>query len=293
VHYNPLHPASRLDTSRFEGDLRTPTLTTCLEWQAWGNLNDAAPAVTAAAATRTVSNKTGTTTGGTPSTAAGEPFRYDLVNTAREVLAQLSTPVLINFSKALNFSKAGPGTQESVERTSALFIALLGDLDRLLATDTAFMLGPWLQSARRLGGSATDCTDTRVAKLDARGGGCGDLMEWNARAQLTTWYPTLAAEQPTPGQQNGRDRDYAGKQWAGLISGIYIPRAELYRDQAIKDAAAGGAFNDTTATADYAHMTYEWQTDFDTVYPVEPVEDDVAVSIALREKWAPFFSSCA
>ena len=38
--------------------------------------------------------------------------------------------------------------------SGTLYEDLLLDLDRLLATDTAFMLGPWLESARTLGGNA-------------------------------------------------------------------------------------------------------------------------------------------
>ena len=53
-------------------------------------------------------------------------------------------------------------------------------MDGLLATDTAWMLGPWLASARKLGGNATDCTDTLVGDLH-----CDDFMEWNARSQVT------------------------------------------------------------------------------------------------------------
>jgi hypothetical protein len=38
-----------------------------------------------------------------------------------------------------------------VSRTGALYEELLLDLDRLLAIDSAFLLGPWLASARKLG----------------------------------------------------------------------------------------------------------------------------------------------
>ena len=65
VHQNPWD--ARVDQSRFEKDLHTPTQTTCLEWDAWGSLNAAAPAVSAASQTLTT------------------PFVYDLVNCAREV----------------------------------------------------------------------------------------------------------------------------------------------------------------------------------------------------------------
>jgi alpha-N-acetylglucosaminidase len=197
----------------------------------------------------------------------------------------------VNFSASLESTASSPAS--SINTTGALFITLLTDLDRLLATDTAFMLGPWLASARKLGGNATDCVDTRVAKLDAGTGRCDDFMDWNARAQLTSWYPTLSADAIYPGQQNGRDHDYAGKQWGGLINGIYVPRAELYLAQALHDAEAGVAFNSTAALKSYARMTYDWQTGFEVVYPVEPVEDAVAVSIALWNKYSPYFSACA
>ena len=131
-----------LDKTYFESDLRTPTSEMCLEWAAWGSLNAAAPAVAAAAAEAE----------GLP-----EPFVYDLVNTAREVLSQLSTPMLLNFSSSFNSSAA------RIDATATHFTELLRDLERLLATDPAFMLGPWLEAARRLGGNATDCVDTQIA----------------------------------------------------------------------------------------------------------------------------------
>eukprot|EP01051_Picozoa_sp_SAG22_P027070 SAG22_NODE_8881_length_624_cov_0.971429_1_plen_120_part_10 len=71
----------------------------------------------------------------------------------------------------------------------ALYTALLHDLDQLLATDPTFLLGSWLAEARRLGGNATDCTDIVLGEKLSR---CDDFMEWNARAQLTTWHPVAA-----------------------------------------------------------------------------------------------------
>ena len=123
--------ALNLDTTYFQRDLHTPTGEMCLEWASWGLLNAAAPAVVAASAGKPVP----------------APFLYDLVNTAREVLAQLSTPTLLNFSNSLIGTDAA-----RINTTGTLFSELLGDMDELLATDTAFMLGPWLASARKLGG---------------------------------------------------------------------------------------------------------------------------------------------
>lgn len=50
------------------------------------------------------------------------------------------------------------------------------DLDRLVGTDSAFLLGPWIQAARAWGDNATDC--------GAKFASCGDFYEWNARTQV-------------------------------------------------------------------------------------------------------------
>jgi hypothetical protein len=168
---------NRLDRTNFDADLHTPKAPLCLEWAAWGALNAAAPSVIAAAGGRKLP----------------EPFVYDLVNTAREVLAQLSTPMLLNFSASFNSSTIDASR---VTATAELFTGVLGELERLLGTDSAFMLGPWLASARKLGGSATDCVGLRIGKKET--GRCDDFMEWNARSQLTTWsvYPALLCFRP-------------------------------------------------------------------------------------------------
>ena len=84
----------------------------------------------------------------------------------------------------------------------------------------------------------------------------------------------------------------ARKQWSGLLRDVQIPRAELYRRQAMHDAAAGLPFNNTAALASYAQLSFTWQTDFGNHYPPEPVGDAAAISTALREKYASFFSRC-
>ena len=99
----------------------------------------------------------------------------------REVLAQLSAPVSLNFSDATKSSQLDAAMLTS---SGGLYVQILEDLDSLVATDTAFLLGPWLESARKLGGNATDCMDTRLPALAS--GDCGDFMEWNARDHLAT-----------------------------------------------------------------------------------------------------------
>ena len=268
-----------LDRSTFDTDRSTPQPALCLEWTAWGSLLAAAPAVSSAGAGRA---------GVRGVRQLPEPFRYDLVNTAREVLAQLSTPLLLNFSAAIDGHPMAPAAR--VNTTGKLFVQLLDDLERLLATDTAFMLGPWLASARKLGGDAADCTHTQIA---GDIGDCANFMEWNARAQLTTWYPVLGSASAPQVQQGGRDHDYARKQWSGLLSDVYIPRAKLNLIQALQDVEAGRRFNAAAVSVAYAAMAFTWQTTFGNGYPIEPVGDAVAVSTALRNEYAPFFVGCS
>jgi hypothetical protein len=101
------------------------------------------------------------TTVGSSLATTGQPlpgtFTYDLVDVGREVLAQLTIPVSQNFSRLLH---APTLHAEQIQTMGGLYSQVLVDLDKLLITDAAFLLGSWLESARRIGGNATDCTDT-------------------------------------------------------------------------------------------------------------------------------------
>ena len=73
----------------------------------------------------------------------------------REVLAQLSAPVSLNFSDA---TKASQLDAAMLTSSGGLYMQILEDLDSLVATDTAFLLGPWLEMARsKAAAGANDC----------------------------------------------------------------------------------------------------------------------------------------
>jgi alpha-N-acetylglucosaminidase len=74
-----------------------------------------------------------------------EPFRYDLVNLGREVLAQISTPMSINFTAATEQKTI---RALDVRTTGETYMAMLHDIDLLVATDQAFLLGSWIAMAR-------------------------------------------------------------------------------------------------------------------------------------------------
>jgi hypothetical protein len=271
-------------------DLSTPSPGLCKTWAAWGLLIKAAPSIDTGTDTSTGASVDG-------------PFRYDLVNTGREVLAQLSTPLAVNFSRAVGImppamhdGSMGMGMgmgmdPATINRTGSAFVHLLRDLDALVSTESSFLLGTWLRDARAKGvlngTTQTDCTGTAVDS--ALKGDCQHFYEWNARVQLTTWYPTAEGE-PMP----RRDTDYARKHWSPLIKDYYATRAELLLAQALADAAAGKPLDAAAVLKFRGELAYNFTTSSATAqgYALAPAPGYAAVSAAMHAKYAPFFVSC-
>jgi len=245
--------------SQFESDRRTPTPTLCSIFEAWSRLLQAAPSVSSA--------------NSLSSAALHEPFRYDLVNLGRELLAQLTVPAVQNFTDATN---ARTIDADQVNKTGELYIDILRDVDTLVATDSAFMLGPWISMARNLSAAGDDdCGDKD----------CPAFYEWNARVQLTTWNPTTKDDVVIP----SGPVDYAGKHWSGLIRDYYAVRAGLLKDLAISNA--GGALDTKTRDLLFAQHAYNW-TNALNPYPQSVTGDAVEVSHQMFDKYAPYYASC-
>ena len=234
----------------------TPSSNLCSIFKAWGLLLDAA-------------SSTEDANGST------EPLRYDVVNLGREVLAQLSVPISQNFSWAL---LSNPLNAADLLRTGGEYLSLLSDVDQLVATDQAFLLGSWIEMARDLAANATDCGPNIT---------CADFMEWNARCQLTTWNPVPADAQSVP----AGPVDYAGKHWSGLIKDYYHTRAAALLQLAVTYAGEGKPLNMTVGGELVAQLAYSWQH-ATKKYPSSPVGSFVNVSYFMYNKYAPAFSAC-
>ena len=127
-------------------------------------------------------------------------FEYDLVDITRQALAdqaRLQYQHTIADYKAFNID----GFRKGADR----FLKMLLLQDELLATRTEFRLGHWTQAA-------LSCGTTPEEK---------DLYEWNARVQITTWGNRYCAD-------TGGLRDYAHKEWQGLLRDFYFPRWKAF-----------------------------------------------------------------
>ncbi len=167
-------------------------------------------------------------------------FEYDLVDIVRQAVAEkgrLVYPIMIDAFKA--------GEKDIFKAASDRFLELILLQDKLLSTRAEFRVGNWISKARSLGATAEE----------------KDLYEWNARVQITTWGNRTAAE-------NGGLRDYAHKEWNGLLKDFYYMRWKVWIDQ--KLAELNGA---EPEKIDFYALEEPWTLQ-KNYYPAE-AEDDV------------------
>lgn len=152
-------------------------------------------------------------------------FEYDLTDIVRQAIADRGR-ILYNRTIAdfKSFDK------RSFARHSQEFLQALLAQDRLLATRSEFRVGRWIEQARSLGNTPEE----------------KDLYEWNARVQITTWGNRTCADE-------GGLRDYAHKEWNGLLKDFYYKRWTSYW-QTLQDVLDGKEL----VTLDFYAMEEPW-----------------------------------
>ena len=133
---------------------------------------------------------------------ANANFRYDLVDITRQAVAERARLV---YNEIVAAYKAHD--RKMFRHTTQRFLRLLLQQDRLLSSVPDFMVGRWIKQARSIA----------TTKAEA------DHYEWNARTQITVWGNRQAAEQ-------GGLREYAHKEWSGVLRDFYYPRWRMYFD---------------------------------------------------------------
>ena len=168
-------------------------------------------------------------------------FRYDLVDVTRQAIAEQARYV---YDEIVAAYKAKD--RKMFDYTTKRFLDILLQQDRLLSSMPDFMVGGWLRSARNLG------TNTQER----------NHYEWNARVQITTWGNRSAAEY-------GGLREYAHKEWNGVLADFYYPRWKAYFE-----ALAATLDGKPMKQLDFYAMDEKW-TLLHNVYPYEAQGDAV------------------
>ena len=177
-------------------------------------------------------------------------FEYDLVDVLRQALAEKGR--LMQKAVAAAYRA---GDKPLFELASQRFLRLMDLQDELLGTRKEFRVGTWIEDARSLGQTAEEKA----------------LYEWNARVQITTWGNRVAADQ-------GGLRDYAHKEWQGILKDFYAMRWKAYFDY-LADTLDGKH----PAPLDFYALEEPW-TKADNVYTSQPEGDCVSVAKRVYEE---------
>ncbi|MEV4115098.1 alpha-N-acetylglucosaminidase TIM-barrel domain-containing protein [Nonomuraea sp. NPDC049695] len=133
-------------------------------------------------------------------------YRYDLVDVARQVLANHSRLQLPKIRAAYRAKDL-----ERFERLTGQWMDQMRLMDRLLGTDENFLLGVWQKEARRQA-----ATPAEAATLD-----------YNLKSLVTLW------------ATGARLQDYARREMNGLVGQYYAKRWQLFFDS-LKAALRSG-----------------------------------------------------
>ncbi|RFU86272.1 alpha-N-acetylglucosaminidase [Streptomyces triticagri] len=140
-----------------------------------------------------------------------DAYRHDLTDLGRQVLANRSWQLIPQLESAYQ-----SGDAAGFRALSRLWLRLMTLGDEMAGSHRSFLLGPWIDDARRAGTSAKE----------------SDHLEETARTLITTW-----ADRPTA--DGGKLANYANRDWHGLIGDFHLPQWKAYLDE-LEDALAAG-----------------------------------------------------
>jgi alpha-N-acetylglucosaminidase len=136
-----------------------------------------------------------------PELRATQIYRYDLVDVARQVMANESRAMLPQIKNAYESKD-----EAALSRLTAEWLRRMQLQDKLLGTNEFFLLGRWLSFVPPWASSPEEL----------------DRLNYDARSILTTWGDRHASETGL--------HEYGNRDWAGLTSDYYMPRWKMYFD---------------------------------------------------------------
>ena len=178
-----------------------------------------------------------------------DTYEYDLVSVTRQYVSSKAHGI---YERSMEGYREGDSA--AFRANSRFFLGILSDLDSLLGTRKEYLLGRWIADARRAGARS----------------GEADLFELNARTLITVWGDSASAVDL---------HDYSYRQWAGMLSGFYLPRWKMFFSSLGKRMAGEHA-----AAIDF----YGWEEAWchgNEKYASEPTRDAVRIAGRLLRKY--------
>ncbi|TRX49684.1 alpha-N-acetylglucosaminidase [Fulvivirga sp. M361] len=177
-------------------------------------------------------------------------YVYDVVDFTRQFMANAAQIPYYEMLQAFHEKNLA-----EFEEHAARFLEMLDDQDRLLGTESSFLLGKWLDDARNIAPNEEQRRQN----------------ESNARMLITTWTK----------ERSGLG-DYAWREWNGLLKTYYKPRWEMFINELRRRLQGAPA-----QEIDFFNFESKWaaQTWADQSYRVEPTGDGIALARKLIRKW--------
>lgn len=185
-----------------------------------------------------------------PALRSSETYQYDLVDVARQVMANESRVMLPKIHAAY-----ASGDRRGFASLTQQWLHRMHLQDELLRTNPYFLLGRWLSYVPPWASSPAEQKQ----------------LNYDARSILTTWGDRTASEAGL--------HEYANRDYAGLTSTYYAPRWQLY----FQSLQAG--MDDPSS----APKPIDWYAFGDawnrrqTTYAANPVGDSYAAAMAIAE----------
>ena len=187
---------------------------------------------------------------------SSQGFQYDFVDLTRQVLANYADTLHCMFTKSYK-EKDTVLFKNQAQR----FIEVIDDIDKLLSTKKGFLLGEWLEAAKKWEQSPEE----------------KGLYERNARNLITLW-----------GDKNSVLNEYSNRQWSGLLNGFYKPRWQQFFTAAMDAARKQMPFDDKEFDEEIKDWEWDWVNGRE-VYPSQPKGDAVQTTKQLWKKYKPVF----
>jgi alpha-N-acetylglucosaminidase len=173
-----------------------------------------------------------------------ETYQTDKTDFLRQVLADKGDKVYENLVKAIQAKD-----KALINENGQQFLNMILLQDSLLNNNTYFSLNRWLNQAVKFGKNLPDAKN----------------VLYNAKAQITFWGPDNLASTAL--------RDYAHKEWGGLLSSLYYQRWKLFIDNAMNDMMI--------EPGTFYNMEVNWSKQTD-MYPLRKLSDAKLESIQKR-----------
>ena len=146
----------------------------------------------------------------------------------------------------------------SLQRNGKAMLALLNDMDTLLATSQNFLLGQWIESAKKFGKNKNE----------------KNYYEKDAREIITIW-----------GEPGHHLTDYANRSLAGLTKTYYYGRWKMFIDDVEGSLKDNKSFDDTLFIKKVIGFEDRWSKGHE-LYSSKPKGSCIIISRMLLSKYA-------